>query len=99
MKLDLNFLVNGLDGNPMQGTFDQTHLGAIVANALAFTPKPIEGLSPFKRTLLAQELYKKLPIELTKEEAKGIKSLISVENGFVPITVSLVHEEINKILE
>lgn len=99
MKLDLNFIINGLDGKPLQGHFEHVHLGAIVANALAFTPKSIDGLPPLKRTILAQDLYKMLPVELTTEEAKGIKALFTIENGFAPITISLVHESINKILE
>lgn len=99
MKLDLNFIINGLDGKPLTGTFDQIHVGAIVANSLAFTPKVIDGLPPLRRTILAQDLYKQMPVELTAEEAKAIKSLCTVENGFPPITVSLIHEAINKILE
>jgi hypothetical protein len=99
MKLDLNFLITGLDGNPISEKFDHSHVGAIVANALAYVSKPVDGMSALKRMTIAQELYKKNPVEIDKEEAKGIKTLISIESGFPPITVNLVHEAINKLLE
>lgn len=100
MKLDLNFILKGLNGEPISGQFDNVHAGAIVANALAYNSVKLDNLpSSIKRFTLAQELYKQMPIEVDSSEAKDIKILISQANGFPPITVSQIHEVIDKLLE
>lgn len=98
MKLDLNFVLKGLDGQPMQGPFEATHAGAIVAQALAYNNAQID-IAALKRFILAQELYKKMPVEVDSADLKGIKNLISQQNGFPPVTISQVHEVIDKLLE
>lgn len=100
MKLDLNFILIGLDGQPSKGTFDTTHAGAVVAATLAYLPKQHSEVSPLKRTIIAQELYKKNPVEVEKHELKGIREIINwPDAGFSPIILMQVNEVIDKLLE
>lgn len=102
MKLDLNFLIKGLDGSPLNfpgAKPDDVHAGAIVAHQLAFA-RVQSPLSPLKRMSLAQKLYERQPVEVTTEEAGQIKDLVSnFEGGLPPNTIAQVIEVIAKASE
>lgn len=100
MKLDLNFILLGLDGNPSKGTFDNTHAGAVVGQTLAYLPKQHPEISPMKRTIIAQELYKKNPVEIEKHDLKAVREILNwPDAGFSPIILMQVNEAIDKLLE
>lgn len=100
MKIDLNFPITGLNGEPIQGKFDDTHAGAILAATLAYLPKQHPEISAMKRTIIAHELYKRNPVEVDKDELNAIREIVSwQETNYSPIIAIQILEAINKVQE
>lgn len=100
MKLDLNFILNNIKGEPATGVFDQVHAGAVVGSTLAYVSRQHPEMSPMKRTVIGQALYKKEIVEVDKSELNAIKEIIRwPESGYSPIIISQIDEAIDKLFQ
>lgn len=73
MKLDLNFILKGLDGKEVEGLMHQVHAGMLIGNMMASSNKSADIL---KWMGWAQELYKKKAIEISENEKNEIKAFV-----------------------
>lgn len=98
MKLDLNFMLNGIDGKPLEGVFENIHCGAVVGRMLCYIQKQFPEMSHMKRTVIGMALYKKEVVEIDEADLKAIKIIISSpEAGFSPIILYQLENELAKL--
>lgn len=65
MTFDPNFILKGLDGNPLRGHEDDIHAGKVLANFLFYGKE-----SRLKFHTWAMKLYNQEPIELDESDRK-----------------------------
>lgn len=73
MKLDLNFILKGLDGKEIVGNNWDVNAGMVLANRIAATNKSADIL---KWLTWAQDLYKQKPIDISENERNEIKEFV-----------------------
>lgn len=73
IRLDLNFILKGLDGKEIEGNMAQVHAGMLIGNLMASSNKSSDIL---KWMGWAQGLYNKKAIEISDNERREIKAFI-----------------------
>lgn len=82
MKFDPNFILNGLNGNPLEGAEDDVHAGKLLANALFSS----NGSQPIKHHDWAMKLYNKQFIEMEASDLNFITQFI-IESKVITVAV------------
>lgn len=92
MKIDLNFILKGLDGKELTGgTMPQVHAGMLLGNLIASTNKSSDIL---KWMGWAQTLYAQKALEVSENEKREIVEFIQKSES---LTILAKHQLIESI--
>lgn len=109
MKFNPNFILKGLDGNPLnfgEGTTEEdTHAGKILAKRMFFSPNQSNPMAaamlsedPIKFHTWAVKLYNKQEIDIDKSDVQRIKNLIK-QSDLLPVAAAPLLEMLNDLKE